>query len=256
VNRLVSVRAVGEGGRFEVDRPATGVGAFGGYLMAVAVQAAHATVEGMRLHALHATFLARPEPGAVAVEVERTRTTRSSATRRVVVQPDTPAVVMTASFHAPADGEAPSPPRPSPGIDALGRFPSLFREPEVLDLRPLDPGRWERATTYSNVHPYWARPAAALGAGAAAAAVALAFTSDYRVVGTATPPGDEPVGPVVTLDHSLWVHRATHADEWLRYEVGPPTDAGARVLARGTVHDAAGHLVASFAQDMLRLTRP
>ena len=55
-----------------------------------------------------------------------------------------------------------------------------------------------------------------------------------------------------TLDHSIWWHRPSHADDWLVYDAELLTLAEGRGIARGTVHDTDGRLVASLVQEVLR----
>jgi acyl-CoA thioesterase-2 len=56
---------------------------------------------------------------------------------------------------------------------------------------------------------------------------------------------------VASLDHALWFHRAARIDEWLLYSMDSPSAQMARGLSRGLIHDRAGRLVASVAQEAL-----
>jgi acyl-CoA thioesterase-2 len=58
-------------------------------------------------------------------------------------------------------------------------------------------------------------------------------------------------GMGASLDHSVWLHRAARADEWLLYDVNAWSNANARGLATGTLHTADGLHAASIAQEAL-----
>ena len=86
---------------FEVTPYSTLLGTFGSFLMACAVRAAAQTVDSMVLCSLRADFLTPPTDGPVRFGVERTRTGRAVAVRRVVVGDEQTNAVMTLSFAAP-----------------------------------------------------------------------------------------------------------------------------------------------------------
>jgi acyl-CoA thioesterase-2 len=83
----------------------------------------------------------------------------------------------------------------------------------------------------------------------------LAYASDYGLLVTALQPHGiayrTPGLRLASLDHSLWMHRAFRADEWLLYSTDSPVAAGARGFVRGTIHSRSGELVASVAQEGL-----
>ena len=56
---------------------------------------------------------------------------------------------------------------------------------------------------------------------------------------------------VASLDHAIWFHRPFRADDWLLYSQDSPSASNALGFARGMIHDRAGRLVASFAQEGL-----
>lgn len=251
---LLSLRDLGDG-TVETE-PATEVLAgYGGFLMSCAAAAAARTVHGLVLHSLQASFLTRPAPGPVRIAVEATRSGRSFATRRVVIgPPDRPVVTATLTFggtHDAADGVdwQPAAPPPAPEPSSLPRFPAQLQGFDAIDLRPLHPDPDRR--TLGRVHPYWGRPARPVGSEPAGAAVALALVSDWMVIFNSAPPGEEPEGFPVTLNHALWVHRGFDPDDWLRYSCEPGSVAGRRALNHGRVHDRSGRLVATFAQECL-----
>jgi acyl-CoA thioesterase-2 len=81
----------------------------------------------------------------------------------------------------------------------------------------------------------------------------LAFISDMGVVSSARAPGGPPLTQLTgaSLDHAMWFHRPARADEWLLFDVEPVSNAGARGLARGSLHTVDGVLVASIVQEAL-----
>jgi acyl-CoA thioesterase-2 len=56
---------------------------------------------------------------------------------------------------------------------------------------------------------------------------------------------------MASVDHALWFHRPNLAHDWLLIDSRPVSTAGSRGLVRGTMHDATGRHVASFAQELL-----
>jgi hypothetical protein len=155
---LVPVRQLdGDTLSFEVMPHSEMLGTYGSFLMACAVRAASATVEGMALTALKADFLAPPRAGAIRFDVEATRSGRSVAVRRVVVGQAGPCAVMTLSFAAPA----PDAPSWEPAAATFGDRPELLDRYEetaaglsLLDLRPV----WPSGPGYERRHPYWRGP--------------------------------------------------------------------------------------------------
>ena len=64
--------------------------------------------------------------------------------------------------------------------------------------------------------------------------------------------GSAPEGTmVVSLDHTIWFHRPTRADEWHLYDLTCHYVGGSRGLAFGHVFAADGAHVASLAQEVL-----
>lgn len=240
---------------FEVTPCNEILGTFGSFLMACAVRAGAATTEGMRLNALHAVFLTPPAAGPIRFEVERTRSGRTVSVRRVAVLQEETRAVITLSFQA-SSPDAPNwesaPVATAATPESLPRHETSAAGLAVVDLRPVHPA----PPGYSRIHPYWARPAESFGAGPVAAAAAVALASDHFVTALATPPEEGPPSLSVTLDHSLWLHRPTAADDWLLYDADLLTVAEGRALVRGTVHDRSGRLVASFVQNALRRSQP
>ena len=64
-------------------------------------------------------------------------------------------------------------------------------------------------------------------------------------------PADYASVAAVSLDHAIWLHRPVHFDEWHLYTQETAAIAGHRALVRGVIRDAAGHVVANTAQEVL-----
>ena len=59
-----------------------------------------------------------------------------------------------------------------------------------------------------------------------------------------------------SLDHALWLHRPVRFDQWHVHTQQTVAISGHRGLIRGTIHDAAEHLVASTTQEVLVRANP
>jgi acyl-CoA thioesterase-2 len=83
----------------------------------------------------------------------------------------------------------------------------------------------------------------------------LAYASDHAFMTTALLPHGvtwlTPGMQIASLDHAMWFHRPFRVDEWLLHVIDSPVARGARGLARGSLFNRAGELVASTAQEGL-----
>lgn len=250
---LLPVRAIDRATSFEVTPHSEMLGTYGSFLMGCSVRAASATAGEMMLTGLRADFLSPPRGHPIPIDVETTRTGRSVAIRRVTVGHDPVSAVLTLTFAQPADDDAPRwQPAPSPFGDAPDQLDRFLEEAAGLSLLDIRPVRHAEEGRYARRHPYWARPAQPFGDGSVAAAAAIVVATDHFVTAMATPREDGAPRFSVTLDHTLWLHKRTHADEWLRYDADLVAVEVGRALIQGTVSDITGHLVASFAQQALR----
>jgi len=57
------------------------------------------------------------------------------------------------------------------------------------------------------------------------------------------------------IDHAVWFHSPTRADQWLLFAQDTPVARGGHGLARGLLYDSQGLLVASVVQESLMRTR-
>jgi acyl-CoA thioesterase-2 len=63
--------------------------------------------------------------------------------------------------------------------------------------------------------------------------------------------GMDSIAAMASIDHAMWFHRASQSHEWMLIDATPVSVAGSRGLIRGTMHDAEGRHLASFAQELL-----
>lgn len=226
---------------------------FGGLIAAQALAAAGATVQDGRMpQSLHAYFI---KGGRVNVDidytVETTRDGRSFDTRRVTAsQHGVPIFEMLTSFH-----------QPEPTLDwqhpATVRLPlreatQAVKPPEQwADHFEVRVGRGVR--TDWPLQPFWFRSREQVEDDPLLQACAITFVSDLGMVSTGRPPGrDSPgAGGAASLDHALWLHRPIDVNEWHCYDAVGLNHSDARGLAFGSIHDHAGRLVASVAQESL-----
>lgn len=233
---------------------------FGGQVVAQALRAAIETVDPeRRVHSLHSYFI-RPgvhgEP--VRFEVERLRDGRSFSTRQVVARQSSGAILnLSASFQASeaqVDAPVASIPEALPGPD----------DPAV------DDASWNRmllrraSVSPSGEWGYWLRLDTPLSADPVEHVCGLAFMSDAAPSRAARSPHPEFRGDPsdrerfhgASLDHSVWFHRPTRADEWHWFATRSHGLAGGRGLVTGDVFNIDGTHVATIAQQvLLRLAR-
>jgi acyl-CoA thioesterase-2 len=250
---------------------------FGGQVLAQALLAASQTVEDRMVHSLHAYFLRAGDPDApIVYSVDRSRDGRSFTARRVVaIQHGRQIFTLAASFQVPQPGvehqfEMPdvpppedledevalrktdldkAPPKLRRWFDRFGPFefrPVVFQDP--FDPQPLPPRQ-----------EIWFRLQGEVGDDQCLHRTLLAYVSDFHLIGTATLPHgiSYQKGNLVmaSLDHAMWFHRDVRVDDWLLYACDSPNTGGSRGLARGSIYDRSGRLVASTAQEgMIRVT--
>jgi len=249
---------------------------FGGHVLAQSILAASRTIDEGAIHSLHAYFLRAGDAKApIVYNVDRSRDGRSFKSRRVVaIQHGRPIFTLAASFQLEQDGlehqlEMPDVPPPEDLTsdtdipeDRLVTVPPLLRRwftrTGPFDFRPV------HKTDVFNPHPQpphsdiWFRLTEKIDAPDTMHRALLAYASDFYLVGTATlPHGISFIQPNLTmasLDHAMWFHRSVRVDDWLLYSCDSPSASGGRGLARGSIYDREGRLVASTAQEgMMRL---
>ncbi|AMO60612.1 acyl-CoA thioesterase [Mycolicibacterium phlei] len=246
---------------------------FGGQLLGQALAAAARTVDHHPPHSLHAYFV---QTGAsdtpVDITVDAVRDGRSMATRQVTVaQGERTLLTAIASFHTgPAEPvfDTTMPDAPEPETMPLlqhwvPRAPEAMRTnaqtwidvPPAIEIRIAEPTGFLGGPQRSGPRSHWMRLPRPVGADPVTHAALLAYASDYLMLDAAMrnhpQPADYGAIAAVSLDHALWLHRPVRFDEWHLYTQETVAISGHRALIRGIIHDAAGHTVASTAQEIL-----
>jgi len=250
---------------------------YGGQVLGQALMAATATVDARGVHSLHAYFLRRGDFNhPIIYEVDRSRDGASFSSRRVIaIQHGHQIFHMSASFQMEESGFEHQLQMPDvPGPDSLheegttGLRPVRHSDGPGHDLTRLQrPFRFRTVPTYSAPTAadgapllcLWFRPIETVPGDDALHAALLAYVSDYHLLAAAlVRHGVEPgrSGMVLaSLDHAMWFHRSVRLDDWLLYVTDSPSASGGRGLARGSIFDRAGGLVASTAQEGLMRVR-
>jgi len=226
---------------------------FGGQVAAQAARAASLTVPDDRnIHSLHGYFLRAGQADRPTIlHVDRDRDGRSFSARHVTARQDGEVIMsLLVSFHVDEEGPefqaaglpegVPAPEDvPDPGTGALHR--------SVFDLRITGRGA-PRGAWGGTPHQFWARARGPLPDDRLLHACVLTYLSDIGTGLEKLPPSDERWwGP--SLDHAVWFHHAGRMDDWVLVDLVPGAASGARGFYTGTVHDRAGRLLATIAQE-------
>lgn len=251
--------------------------AYGGQIAAQALMAAGQTVDSAdrRVHSLHGYFL---RPGgtkdSITYLVERPRDGKSFSTRFVrAVQHGETIFMMTASFASIDYGpehqfEMPQATRPSSlddipitmsaTVDATERDLD-YQDSDIVGLRILEPDRTIQMADGRFERLAWVRIREELPGDWLTQACALTYLSDLTMVSTALAPHVGLHGHhdlmLASVDHAMWFHTSTRADQWLLFAQDTPVARGGHGLARGLFYDPDGVLVASVVQESLMRTR-
>lgn len=249
------------------------VRAFGGEVAGQSVMAAGLTVPAERqIHSAHAHFL---RPGRseenVTYDVREVRDGGSYSTRQVeAVQRGEVILTMTASFHTGDESDmshqvphlsAVSPhelaEEVTPGTgDEMSAWVRWLQERQAIDLRFPSPPVRERVRGGRPTDPHqalWLRASDPLPDDALTHAAAVTYLADLLLLST----GLGPHGAAFTddslsfasLDHTVWFHEATRADEWLLHDMEGSWVGHGRSLCRGTMLSESGQLVATVMQE-------
>ena len=248
---------------FSVGAPLAARGRLlGSGVIATSTLAARSTFDGThRPVGIHTTFVRAGDNTPVTLEIDRVHDGRSMVVRTVrAVQHERTVATSTIRFHdevapvdtSPAEWE-PGPPdgRVPP---AIGRpadsMVATMQQLTAFDIRAaVPPGTVEGRI----IHPYWIRAKGEVPDRPGVHEALVGLFTDIGVSVAAAAPGTpfRDVREAVSLDHVLWWHRPPRIDEWLCIDAEPLVNNGGRGLARGTVRDEHGTLVASFAQEAL-----
>lgn len=246
---------------------------YGGQVLGQALRAAQYTVENRDIHSLHAYFLRRGDFSApIIYEVDRNRDGQSFSARRVVaVQHGRPIFTMAASFQLAEPGldyarQMPDVPAPSELAEVrefepgeAEAFPEkirrLLRFSAPFDLRPVHSGSRLDAATLFTSRRFWIKTVARLPDNDDLHRSCLAYISDYGLLTTSLQPHGmkffDTRLQMASIDHAMWFHRPMRVDEWLLCDFEPLSTSNARGLARASIFQEDGRLVASTIQEGL-----
>jgi acyl-CoA thioesterase II len=246
---------------------------FGGQLLAQTLMAASATVAGKEPHSLHVAFVRAGLPGeSVELVVDRVRDGRSMSTRRVTLnQGSRTLLVAIVSFHAnPAGPEfaiAPAQLAPPESLPLLQEWaqamPAEFGElgrgwieqPLPIEVRMAEAPTFLGGSAAPGSRSHWMRVPRDVGTNPALHAALLAYASDFLLMDIVFRAHPEGAGigrfSGFSVDHALWLHRPVRFDNWHLHTQETVVVVGDRALARGSIHDMRGNLVASVTQEVL-----
>jgi acyl-CoA thioesterase-2 len=229
---------------------------YGGQVVAQALWAALQTVdEEFRPHSLHAYFIRGGTPTEpVRYEVDRLRNGRSFCTRAVVARQSGGAILhLSCSFQVDeVDAEVQTARMPiAPNPDEVR--PQADDWPWIMERRSMVsyPGAGQSMGWVKLIDPLPDDPMTHV--------CGLAFTSDTvqftaaRSIHPLQVPHDQYHDRFMgaSLDHAMWFHRPTRADEWHLYQWDCHGLQGARGMTVGNLFTADGTHVASIAQEVL-----
>ncbi|NNE37693.1 MAG: acyl-CoA thioesterase II, partial [Gammaproteobacteria bacterium] len=240
---------------------------YGGQVLGQALKAAQLTVgDNKSIHSMHAYFLREGNHSIpITYHVDISRNGRSFSTRRVTaLQENRPIFITDMSFQIQETG-----------LDYQANMPSVT-DPETLikqsdDSKSLKfPDRLQNLVNLTapfdllpvptpgnniNIKSIWVKTKHKIGDDPDTHRALLAYISDYGLVTTALLPHmieyDSPNMQLASIDHAMWFHRPFRVDEWLLYYCEPVSTSNARGLARGSLFDTRGLLIASTIQEGL-----
>ncbi len=230
---------------------------YGGQVVAQALQAACATVDGeYRVHSLHSYFIRGgdyEEP--IRYEVDRIRNGRSFLTRRVVARQSVgPILNLSASFQK----------REEQADVQECKMPKNLPQPEDLPEDDWGPILERRSIPSKGaVAACWIRIAGSEAEDEIDRACALAYASDDLPTDAAS--RSHPLHATLTddhasygetfvgasLDHSIWFHRSAPQNEWVLHDFQSHGVVGARGLTIGQIYSRDGLHLATVAQEIL-----
>ena len=220
------------------SRNIVGKNVFGGQVLGQCLMAAGRTVEKDRMaHSLHGYFLRAGDTTApIIYEVDRLRDGKSFINRQVTaIQHGQPIFVCSASFTSYEEGLDHQSTMPDvEGPEGLPneyelrqqlasllpeKIRTSFTQERPIEIRPINPVN-PFAPTKQEAHRFhWMRAQDKLPDDPLLHQCALAFASDFALMGTAMLPHAvtfmQSNLQAASLDHSIWFHRPFKMDDWL-----------------------------------------
>ncbi len=246
---------------------------FGGQVLAQSLYAAYQTVpEDRYVHSLHGYFILTGDISKpIIYHVDRIRDGGSFTTRRIVAIQNGRAIFnMSASFQLIQESFDHQIPMPEvlPPEESVSeeKIANTFKEeaPEIYRrLTRSRPIEFRRADNFrpleaKNISPFqhvWFKGKGTLPKDKRLHQAALAYASDYNLLGTALLPHREQIDInkifLASLDHAMWFHRDFDMDDWLLYAIDSPSASNSRGFTSGKIFNQQGILVASVAQEGL-----
>ncbi|WP_216694514.1 acyl-CoA thioesterase [Dietzia psychralcaliphila] len=251
----------------------TTVRTFGGAFVGQAVMAAGRTVPTDRpIHSAHGHFIRPGDPGKpVIYGVRCIRDGGTYSVRQVdASQEGTLVFQLTASFHIGSTTDmdyqaqrlrvstpAELPPQDQDFADDPDnrRWAQRLSEWLGVDLRfPEPPARASAGSpSTEGRQSVWLRTSDELGDDPLLHAAALAYSSDLLLLSTGLAPSgrafSEPGMKFASLDHTVWFHHPTRADEWFLHDMEALWNGHGRSLSKGAIFNESAHMVATTAQE-------
>lgn len=248
---------------------------YGGQVMAQAISAAQQSCDSeFKLHSMHSSFLRQ---GAldkiITYSVDPVRDGRSFLTRNVTALQDNndgiarPIFSATLSFqkdetgpsHAVAMPEAPAAESLANEEQRIGKFftqTGLSNDYDwPIDVRFVEPVDLANPQARPPRALVWVKAKGTLLSDDTVHKQMFAYASDNPILLPAFyPHGITPFTPNVmaaTLSHSIWIHQAFNADDWLLFDIESDFTGGGRGMGKAKVFDKDGRLVASAIQEGL-----
>jgi acyl-CoA thioesterase-2 len=128
-------------------------------------------------------------------------------------------------------------------------------QPPPLHLRIGEPPSFMGGPSARAARAHWMRLPRGVGDDPLLHAALFAYASDYLLMDAVLRAHPERIADAAfvgfSLDHALWFHRPVQFDRWHLYTQEAQAISGHLGLARGAIHDAEGHRVASVAQEVM-----
>jgi len=233
-------------------------GLYGGQIVAQALRAAAATVEErFGVHSLHAYFVRRGDADEpIRLEVTRAREGRSFVTRSVVARQEVGVILMlSSSFQVGEPGhdvQTAALPDAAPPDELTGYSWSPMFERRFAQLRGAEEGK---GVAWFKLHD-------TIGDDPVLQACALAYLSDDLPTDAVVALHPERPAPgegdafelgwmSASLDHAIWFHRPSRAEQWHVHDFTSHGYLSSRGLSIGNVLSQDGLHVATIAQEVL-----